>query len=29
MILMEKEVQFETLIDVRSDAFADYWSNSV
>ena len=24
---MEKEIQFETLIDVRSDAFADYWSS--
>ena len=26
---MEKEIQFETLIDVRSDAFADYWSGII
>ena len=26
---MEKEIQFETLIDVRSDAFADYWSSII
>ena len=29
MIIMEKEIQFETLIDVRSDAFADYWSSII